>query len=117
MQLYSLGLAHSLALWLPCHCLVPLLSRPGAWVATRCGAAAQGCTLLQAVALGLLVVGVFVLLPALVLWGVQGDCSLLEAIYFCFSSLSTIGLGDLLPGRGSGLHQCFTTSAGSGASG
>lgn len=41
-------------------------------------------------------VGVFVLLLALVLWGVQGDCSLLEAIYFCFSSLSTIGLGDLL---------------------
>lgn len=48
--------------------------------------------------------GSFVLLPALVLWGLQGDCSLLGAIYFCFSSLSTIGLGDLLPGHGRSLH-------------
>ncbi|XP_052518360.1 potassium channel subfamily K member 7 [Budorcas taxicolor] len=101
----ALGLPASLALVAALrHCLVPLLSRPGAWVATRWQLPPPRAALLQAVALGLLVVGVFVLLPALVLWGVQGDCSLLEAVYFCFSSLSTIGLGDLLPGRGSGLH-------------
>lgn len=101
----ALGLPASLALVAALrHCLVPLLSRPGAWVATCWQLTPPRAALLQAVALGLLVVGVFVLLPALVLWGVQGNCSLLEAIYFCFSSLSTIGLGDLLPGRGSGLH-------------
>ncbi|XP_065793810.1 potassium channel subfamily K member 7 [Muntiacus reevesi] len=104
----ALGLPASLALVAALrHCLAPLLSRPGAWVATRWQLTPPRAALLQAAALGLLVVGVFVLLPALVLWGVQGDCSLLEAIYFCFSSLSTIGLGDLLPGRGSGLHPAL----------
>ena len=58
-----------------------MLSRPGAWVATRWQLTPPRAALLQAVALGLLVVGVFVLLPALMLWGVQGNCSLLEAIY------------------------------------
>lgn len=41
------------------------------------------------------------------LWGIQGDCSLLEAVYFCFGSLSTIGLGDLLPAQGRGLHPAI----------
>ncbi|KAF5928166.1 potassium channel subfamily K member 7 [Diceros bicornis minor] len=101
----ALGLPASLALVASLrHCLLPLLSRPGAWVAVRWQLAPARAALLRAAALGLLVAGTFVLLPALVLWGLQGDCSLLEAIYFCFGSLSTIGLGDLLPGRGHGLH-------------
>uniref|UniRef100_A0A2K5N121 Potassium channel subfamily K member 7 n=1 Tax=Cercocebus atys TaxID=9531 RepID=A0A2K5N121_CERAT len=95
----ALGLPASLALVATLrHCLLPALSRPGAWLSPARAA------LLQAVALGLLVASSFVLLLALVLWGLQGDCSLLGAVYFCFSSLSTIGLGDLLPGHGRGLH-------------
>ncbi|XP_001493898.1 potassium channel subfamily K member 7 [Equus przewalskii] len=101
----ALGLPASLALMAALrHCLLPLLSRPGAWAANRWQLAPTTAALLQAAGLGLLVAGTFVLLPALVLWGVQGDCSLLEAIYFCFSSLSTIGLGDLLPAHGRSLH-------------
>lgn len=101
----ALGLPASLALVATLrHCLLPLFSRPVAWAAVRWQLAAARAALLQAAGLGLLVAGTFVLLPALVLWGVQGDCSLLEAIYFCFGSLSTIGLGDLLPGRGRDLH-------------
>lgn len=101
----ALGLPASLALVAALrHCLLPLLSRPGAWAANRWQLALTTAALLQAAGLGLLVAGTFVLLPALVLWGVQGDCSLLEAIYFCFSSLSTIGLGDLLPAHGRSLH-------------
>uniref|UniRef100_A0A2K5ZP59 Potassium channel subfamily K member 7 n=1 Tax=Mandrillus leucophaeus TaxID=9568 RepID=A0A2K5ZP59_MANLE len=95
----ALGLPASLALVATLrHCLLPALSRPGAWLSPARAA------LLRAVALGLLVASSFVLLLALVLWGLQGDCSLLGAVYFCFSSLSTIGLGDLLPGHGRGLH-------------
>ncbi|XP_062952033.1 potassium channel subfamily K member 7 [Cynocephalus volans] len=89
------------------HWLLPVLSRPGAWAAVYWQLAPARAALLQAAALGLLVAGIFVLLPALVLWGLQDDCSLLEAIYFCFGWLSTIGLGDLLPGRGRGLHPAI----------
>lgn len=101
----ALGLPASLALVAALRrCLLPLLSRQGAWVPMHWQLTPARAALLQAAGLGLLVAGTFVLLPALVLWSLQGDCSLLEAIYFCFGSLSTIGLGDLLPGRGRGLH-------------
>ncbi|XP_004596906.2 potassium channel subfamily K member 7 [Ochotona princeps] len=84
--------------------LLPTLNRLGAWVVVPWQLAQARAALLRAAALGLLVVTTFVLLPAVVLWAVQGDCSLLEAVYFCFSSLSTIGLGDLLPAGGRNLH-------------
>lgn len=101
----ALGLPASLALLAALRRgLLPLLSRPGAWVAGQWQLAPARAALLQAAGWGLLVAATFVLLPALVLWGLQGDRSLLEAVYFCFGSLSTIGLGDLLPGRGRGLH-------------
>lgn len=104
----ALGLPASLALVAALrHCLLPVFSRPAAWVAARWRLAPAQAALLQAAGLGLLVACVFVLLPALVLWAVQGDCSLLEAVYFCFGSLSTIGLGDLLPGHGRGLHPAI----------
>ncbi|XP_075829303.1 potassium channel subfamily K member 7 [Microtus pennsylvanicus] len=104
----ALGLPASLALVAALrHCLLPVFNSPAAWVAVRWQLAAAQAALLQAAGLGLLVACVFVLLPALVLWAMQGDCSLLEAIYFCFGSLSTIGLGDLLPGRGRGLHPAI----------
>uniref|UniRef100_A0A8C2MSR1 Potassium channel subfamily K member n=1 Tax=Cricetulus griseus TaxID=10029 RepID=A0A8C2MSR1_CRIGR len=104
----ALGLPASLALVAALrHCLLPVFNCPGAWVAVRWRLAPAQAALLQAAGLGLLVACVFVLLPALVLWGIQGDCSLLEAIYFCFGSLSTIGLGDLLPGHGRGLHPAI----------
>lgn len=53
---------------------------------------------------GLLAAATLVQLPALVLQGLRGDCSLLEAVYFCFNSLSTLGLGHLLLGGVRGLH-------------
>lgn len=101
----ALGLPASLALVAALrHCLLPLISRPFAWVTVHWQLPPARAALLQAAGLGLLVAGVFMLMPALVLWGLQGNCSLLEALYFCFGSLSTIGLGDLLPSQGQGLH-------------
>ncbi|XP_062849197.1 potassium channel, subfamily K, member 7 [Trichomycterus rosablanca] len=41
----------------------------------------------------------FFLLPALVLCLLEREWSFLESLYYCFISLSTIGLGDYLPGR------------------
>ncbi|XP_036059025.1 potassium channel subfamily K member 7 [Onychomys torridus] len=104
----ALGLPASLALVAALrHCLLPVFNCPGAWAAVHWRLAPARAALLQAAGLGLLVACVFVFLPALVLWGTQGDCSLLEAVYFCFGSLSTIGLGDLLPGHGRGLHPAI----------
>jgi hypothetical protein len=101
----ALGLPASLVLVAALrHYLLPVLSCPSARVIARWQLTPAGAALLQAAGLGLLVASVFMLLPALVLWGLQGDCSLLEAIYFCFGSLSTIGLGDLLPGWDRNLH-------------
>ncbi|XP_074132649.1 potassium channel subfamily K member 7 [Sminthopsis crassicaudata] len=76
----------------PLHCL---LSR----AAPRCGLAPARVPWLQAALLGLTVGTVFVLLPTLVLWSQEADWSLLDAVYFCFMSLSTIGLGGFVPGR------------------
>ncbi|XP_060032041.1 potassium channel subfamily K member 7 isoform X1 [Erinaceus europaeus] len=104
----ALGLPASLALVAALRRgLQPALSRPWAWVAARWQLAPGWMAPLQAAGLGLLVVSIFVLLPALVLWGAQEGYSLLEAVYFCFGSLSTIGLGDLLPARGRGLHPAL----------
>nr|XP_051683935.1 potassium channel subfamily K member 7 isoform X1 [Oryctolagus cuniculus] len=100
----ALGLPASLALVAALRCcLLPRLSRLAAWVTRPWQPAPARAALLQAAALGLLVAAAFVLLPALVLWALRGDCSLLEALYLCFGSLSTIGLGDLLPGGGRSL--------------
>ncbi|XP_036621198.1 potassium channel subfamily K member 7 [Trichosurus vulpecula] len=76
----------------PLRCLV-------SWVATRCGLAPARIPWLQASLLNLMVGAIFVLLPALVLWSQEDHWSLLDACYFCFMSLSTIGLGDLVPGQ------------------
>ncbi|XP_006893488.1 PREDICTED: potassium channel subfamily K member 7 [Elephantulus edwardii] len=104
----TLGLPASLVLAAALrHHLLPVLSRPGAWAAARWQLTADRAAMLQAAALGLLVGGIFVLLPALVLWQLQGQGSLLGAIYFCFDSLSTVGFGELLPGQGRGLHPAI----------
>ncbi|XP_074087175.1 potassium channel subfamily K member 7, partial [Macrotis lagotis] len=69
------------------------------WAATRCGLDPARVPWLQALLLGLMVGTIFVLLPALVLWDREDHWSLLDAFYFCFMSLSTIGLGDFVPGQ------------------
>ncbi|XP_007943158.1 potassium channel subfamily K member 7 [Orycteropus afer afer] len=104
----TLGLPASLALVTVLrHHLLPVLSRPWTWAAAHWQLAPARVALLQATGLGLLVGGVFMLLPALVLWQLQGEGSLLGAIYFCFDWLSTVGFGDLLPGHGRGLHPAI----------
>ncbi|XP_020823818.1 potassium channel subfamily K member 7 [Phascolarctos cinereus] len=80
------------------HLLRPLHSL-AIWAAARCGLAPARVPWLQASLLSLTVGAIFVLLPTLVLWSQEDGWSLLNACYFCFMSLSTIGLGDMVPGQ------------------
>ncbi|XP_048217395.1 potassium channel subfamily K member 7 [Perognathus longimembris pacificus] len=101
----ALGLPAALVLAAALRRALPApLGGLGVRVAARWRLAPARAALLGAAGFGLLAAAAFLLLPALLLWAARADGSLLEAVYFCFGSLSTVGLGDLLPGRGRGLH-------------
>uniref|UniRef100_A0A8C0J9X5 Potassium channel subfamily K member n=1 Tax=Chelonoidis abingdonii TaxID=106734 RepID=A0A8C0J9X5_CHEAB len=81
--------------------LMGLLShRPVRYLHTHWGISPGHAALGHAAAMGLSVLGLFILLPALCFWALENGWTFLESVYFCFISLSTIGLGDYVPGRG-----------------
>uniref|UniRef100_A0A8C8SB65 Potassium channel subfamily K member n=1 Tax=Pelusios castaneus TaxID=367368 RepID=A0A8C8SB65_9SAUR len=93
--------------------LLRLLShRPVQYLHAHWGIPAGHAALGHATALGLSVLGLFILLPALCFWALESGWTFLESVYFCFISLSTIGLGDYVPGRGSSpsLRQLYKIS-------
>ncbi|XP_062865067.1 potassium channel subfamily K member 1b isoform X2 [Trichomycterus rosablanca] len=72
--------------------------RPLAYVQARWGLSAPAAGLGHAVLLAAAAVSCFFLVPAAV-FSSQEDWNFLESFYFCFISLSTIGLGDYVPGE------------------
>ncbi|XP_055032706.2 potassium channel subfamily K member 1a [Misgurnus anguillicaudatus] len=60
---------------------------------------------LHAALLAIIVLSCFFLIPAIIFSVLEKDWNFLESFYFCFISLSTIGLGDYVPGEG--YHQRF----------
>nr|XP_060614302.1 potassium channel subfamily K member 7 [Anolis sagrei ordinatus] len=95
------------------HHLLPVVSdRPVQYIHRRWGLPLAHVALAHAMALGLLTVGLFVLVPAICFWALEGGWTFLESVYFCFISLSTIGLGDYMP-QGSAqwpLHELYELS-------
>ncbi|XP_075795362.1 potassium channel subfamily K member 7 [Pelodiscus sinensis] len=82
--------------------LMELLShRPVRYLHTHWGISPGHAALGHATAMGLCVLGLFILLPALCFWALENGWTFLESVYFCFISLSTIGLGDYVPGHSS----------------
>nr|XP_033809468.1 potassium channel subfamily K member 7 [Geotrypetes seraphini] len=75
--------------------------RPIHYAHVRWGFPQKPLAVAHAVILALTVTGCFILLPATIFWAVEDDWNYLESIYFCFISLSTIGLGDYIPGKAS----------------
>ncbi|KPP66814.1 potassium channel subfamily K member 1-like [Scleropages formosus] len=79
--------------------------RPVAYVHRRWGIPRSKVAAIHAVLLALLAISFFFLIPAIIFSVLEEDWNFLESFYFCFISLSTIGLGDYVPGEG--YHQKY----------
>uniref|UniRef100_A0A452TKT8 Potassium two pore domain channel subfamily K member 1 n=1 Tax=Ursus maritimus TaxID=29073 RepID=A0A452TKT8_URSMA len=74
--------------------------RPVLYFHVRWGFSKQVVAIVHAVLLGFVTVSCFFFIPAAVFSILEDDWNFLESFYFCFISLSTIGLGDYVPGEG-----------------
>ncbi|XP_049642603.1 potassium channel subfamily K member 6 [Suncus etruscus] len=72
---------------------------PLAWLSLRWGWHPRRAARWHLVALLAVIVATCFLLPAAIFASLEANWSFLDAIYFCFISLSTIGLGDYVPGE------------------
>lgn len=101
--------------------LALLLTRaPLAWLSLRWGWHPRRAARWHLVALLAVILATCFLLPAAIFASLEADWSFLDAIYFCFISLSTIGLGDYVPGEAPGqpyraLYKLLVTGEYAGA--
>ncbi|XP_015673166.1 potassium channel subfamily K member 1 [Protobothrops mucrosquamatus] len=80
------------------RCLLPVLTyRPVRYIHSRWGFPWAHVALGHSMVLGLATLTLFILIPAICFWILKDNWTFLESIYFCFISLSTIGLGDFVP--------------------
>ncbi|KAL6051149.1 hypothetical protein STEG23_007177, partial [Scotinomys teguina] len=79
---------------------VHVTRRPVLYFHIRWGFSKQVVAIVHAVLLGFITVSCFFFIPAAVFSVLEDDWNFLESFYFCFISLSTIGLGDYVPGEG-----------------
>lgn len=79
--------------------LVLVTRRPLAYLHRRWAVSRSKLSLWHAACLALLTVLLFVLVPAWIFSHLEKDWSFLDSLYFCFISLTTVGLGDYVPGE------------------
>ncbi|XP_061787908.1 potassium channel subfamily K member 1-like [Nerophis lumbriciformis] len=72
----------------------PLSYFPRRWAVSKSRFAVGHAALLAAVVAMLVLI-----IPAWIFWALEKDWNFLESLYFCFISLTTIGLGDYVPGE------------------
>ncbi|XP_064359100.1 potassium channel subfamily K member 6-like [Dromaius novaehollandiae] len=77
----------------------PVTERPLRYLQARGGFSRRGAARAHLALLLAAVLALFLLLPAAAFRALEGSWSYLDALYFCTISLSTIGLGDLVPGE------------------
>ncbi|XP_006895446.1 PREDICTED: potassium channel subfamily K member 1 [Elephantulus edwardii] len=73
--------------------------RPVSYIHTRWGFSKHSVALVHAAVLGFFTISFFFIIPAAIFSVLEKDWNFLESFYFCFISLSTIGLGDYVPGE------------------
>lgn len=79
--------------------MVLLTRRPLSYFHRRWAVSKSGLAALHAAALALLTALLFLLVPAGIFSRLERDWSFLDSLYFCFISLTTVGLGDYVPGE------------------
>uniref|UniRef100_A0A9J8DN44 Potassium channel subfamily K member 1 n=2 Tax=Cyprinus carpio TaxID=7962 RepID=A0A9J8DN44_CYPCA len=79
--------------------------RPVEYLHRRWGISKPMLAALHATLLAIITISCFFLIPAIIFSVLEEEWNFLESFYFCFISLSTIGLGDYVPGEG--YHQRF----------
>ncbi|XP_036886625.1 potassium channel subfamily K member 6 [Sturnira hondurensis] len=84
------------------HLSLLLTHAPLSWLSTRWGWDSQRAARWHLVVLLGIVMTICFLIPAAIFAYLEEDWSFLDAFYFCFISLSTIGLGDYVPGEAPG---------------
>ncbi|XP_067877803.1 potassium channel subfamily K member 1-like [Heterodontus francisci] len=72
---------------------------PISYIHSQCGLSLHLAAWIHAIVIGSIVVSCFFLIPAAAFMALEEDWDYLESLYFCFISLSTIGLGDYVPGK------------------
>lgn len=73
--------------------------RPIMYIHRRWGLSKPLVAIVHATLLATLAVSCFFLIPAAIFSALEENWNFLESFYFCFISLSTIGLGDYVPGE------------------
>lgn len=81
--------------------MVFITRRPVMYIHTQWGLSKSFVAIAHAALLAVTAVSCFFLIPAAIFSALEDDWNFLESFYFCFISLSTIGLGDYVPGEGS----------------
>lgn len=80
--------------------VVHVTRRPVLYFHVHWGFSKQIVAIIHAVLLGFVTISCFFFVPAAIFSALEDDWNFLESFYFCFISLSTIGLGDYVPGEG-----------------
>ncbi|XP_009466346.1 PREDICTED: potassium channel subfamily K member 1-like [Nipponia nippon] len=80
--------------------IIYVTRRPVLYFHIRWGFSKQVVAIIHAIVLGFITVSCFFLIPAAIFSVLEDNWNFLESFYFCFISLSTIGLGDYVPGEG-----------------
>lgn len=73
--------------------------RPIVYIQRHWGLSKPLVAICHACLLAILALSCFLLIPAAIFSALEGNWNFLESFYFCFISLSTIGLGDYVPGE------------------
>lgn len=78
--------------------MVVVTRRPISYLHRRWAVSKALLSIVHALALGLLLTLALLVVPSWILVTTERDWNFLESLYFCFISLTTIGLGDYVPG-------------------